>query len=304
MILILLYTTYKTGSKGFKAMKKETAPSSAPKLSAIPASLANSVEGIEYKRLDQNDDSEDSITRMEQASNLLQSDSSGEDDDEEQKAGKIQVVNPQISDKQKEIASQALQEKELQKMGSDSILAKPASEDFESMELKRLLADERTFFPYFKFFGLACNWLLIFVLSLIRGGVHGTPSVIGISVCSAAYWFYYVLPIPLILGFVCIAVAYLLIKNNRKSQLGHKFMEGELKWDTKTLLIATNMCLLAGVSSSFLGIGAGTLIAPILLEMGMNGTVSSATTSFMVLLSSSVTSLQYFVLGKVPLDYG
>lgn len=55
--------------------------------------------------------------------------------------------------------------------------------------------------------------------------------------------------------------------------------------------------LLAGVLGGLFGIGGGLLMNPVLLHIGIHPQVTAATSSFMVLFSSSMSAVQYLMLG-------
>lgn len=58
------------------------------------------------------------------------------------------------------------------------------------------------------------------------------------------------------------------------------------------------LAVLAGFLGGFLGIGGGLVMGPVLLEMGLIPEVSQATTAMFVLLSSSLGTMQFILLGK------
>jgi uncharacterized membrane protein YfcA len=58
------------------------------------------------------------------------------------------------------------------------------------------------------------------------------------------------------------------------------------------------MAFLAGFLGGFLGIGGGLVMGPVLLELGLLPEVSQATTALFVLLSSSLGTAQFVLLGK------
>jgi uncharacterized membrane protein YfcA len=58
------------------------------------------------------------------------------------------------------------------------------------------------------------------------------------------------------------------------------------------------MAFLAGFLGGFLGIGGGLVMGPVLLELGLMPEVSQATTAMFVLLSSSLGTAQFVLLGK------
>lgn len=51
------------------------------------------------------------------------------------------------------------------------------------------------------------------------------------------------------------------------------------------------------------GIGSGMILGPVLLSMSVSPRVSTAISAFMILFTSSSTSLQYALLGMLRLDY-
>jgi uncharacterized membrane protein YfcA len=58
------------------------------------------------------------------------------------------------------------------------------------------------------------------------------------------------------------------------------------------------LAFLAGFLGGFLGIGGGLVMGPVLLELGLLPEVSQATTALFVLLSSSLGTAQFVLLGK------
>jgi len=52
-----------------------------------------------------------------------------------------------------------------------------------------------------------------------------------------------------------------------------------------------------------MGIGGGLIMGPFLMGLGVNAQVSVATSSFMVLFTSSVSMLQFVLGGVLPIDY-
>ncbi|CAI7743805.1 unnamed protein product [Closterium sp. NIES-54] len=59
--------------------------------------------------------------------------------------------------------------------------------------------------------------------------------------------------------------------------------------------------LLAGCMGGLLGVGGGMVMGPVLLELGMLPQVSSGTSSFIVLFSSSLSVLEFYLLGRIPI---
>lgn len=176
-------------------------------------------------------------------------------------------------------------------------------EDLQKRELRLIVESERTFFPWFKISVMLASWLGIFFFALLRGGTH-MPSIIGIPTCSWKYWSLFSLPWPVVFAFVVVCAFYLFKKNARKQQLQYKYVDGELQWTLGSLTIFPLICVLAGVLSALIGLGAGSLILPVLLELGSNASSAAATINLMILLSSTSQAIQFYITGKIQNDYG
>ena len=57
--------------------------------------------------------------------------------------------------------------------------------------------------------------------------------------------------------------------------------------------------IIAGVASGFLGIGGGMIKGPLLLSLGIEAEEMTATSTFLLLLTSSITSIQFIANGSM-----
>ncbi|GAB2233138.1 hypothetical protein Droror1_Dr00002355 [Drosera rotundifolia] len=135
---------------------------------------------------------------------------------------------------------------------------------------------------------LVIIWLMFFLIYVLRGNQHA-QSIVRIEPCGAPYWILTSLQIPLALTFTIWALH---TKDKIIQQEG-----GEIKRVPQNKLILPTMVLLAGTLGGFFGIGGGMLISPLLLQIGIPPQVTAATCSFMVFFSSTMSSLQYMLLG-------
>ena len=71
-----------------------------------------------------------------------------------------------------------------------------------------------------------------------------------------------------------------------------------MQWTYKRTVVLPLVFVLAGVAAGFLGIGAGLVVGPIFLEMGMYPQVAVATSSYMILYTSFATTIQFLILGN------
>ncbi|KAF5474673.1 hypothetical protein F2P56_006553 [Juglans regia] len=154
-------------------------------------------------------------------------------------------------------------------------------------------------FPRMKMGVLVLVWFSFFGLYLLRGDRHG-QGMIQIEPCGAAYWIISSFQIPLAVIFT----SWILCKKERvKSQgsdhevLEKKDEEGLIRDGPSRKLLFPRMALLAGILGGVFGIGGGMLISPLLLQVGIAPEITAATCSFMVFFSSTMSALQYVMLG-------
>ncbi|GBG68733.1 hypothetical protein CBR_g3275 [Chara braunii] len=79
--------------------------------------------------------------------------------------------------------------------------------------------------------------------------------------------------------------------------------DGDPILGTRELFLFPMMTLTAGVMGGLLGLGGGMVICPLLLELGFEPQVTSATGIFIVLFSSSMSVAEYGLLGRIPVGY-
>lgn len=133
----------------------------------------------------------------------------------------------------------------------------------------------------------------MFVFLTLKGGSSGT-SVAGIECGSTMYWVLVALVIPY-LGTAAAGVVMYLRKHPKMPLL-----EGDLTYTPKQLAGMVGGGIGGGIVSAFLGVGGGVVIGPLLLDLGLIPQVSTATSSFMILFTSSSSSFQYVLMGKIP----
>ena len=91
------------------------------------------------------------------------------------------------------------------------------------------------------------------------------------------------------------------VMNRLKSMVQYERTKGDVRWTYKRVCYFPALCIFAGVMAGLLGIGGGIIKGPILLiGMGLLPDVQSATTAFMILFTSSATTLQFAIAGQYP----
>ncbi|KAG8497097.1 hypothetical protein CXB51_008307 [Gossypium anomalum] len=137
---------------------------------------------------------------------------------------------------------------------------------------------------------LVVVWILILALQIAKN--YSTT-------CSAEYWVLNFLQIPVTVG-VSSYEAVFLYKGRRKIA-----SKGDVvaNWRVHKLVIYCGFGVLAGVLGGMLGLGGGFILGPLFLEMGIPPQVSSATATFAMLFSASMSVVEYYLLKRFPIPY-
>jgi uncharacterized membrane protein YfcA len=176
-------------------------------------------------------------------------------------------------------------------------------EDSEKVALRqRYLEEDAKQFPSRKLIALAVLWMVLFLMTILLGG-KGSPSLIGIT-CESP-WFYVLLALQFTWLFSFSGTnGYFLWKKQRAlTEANYPFLHDDPIWDFRALRNFSVFTFLAGVLAGLIGIGGGMILNPLMLHMGVNPVVSSATTATMIVLTSSSIAVMAVTSGLVPFSY-
>ncbi|XP_027344211.1 sulfite exporter TauE/SafE family protein 3-like isoform X2 [Abrus precatorius] len=133
-------------------------------------------------------------------------------------------------------------------------------------------------------------WAIILVLEIAKS--HTTT-------CSVEYWVFNLLQIPVALG-VTSSQAVLLYKGKRViSSKGDQ----QTQWRAHQLILCCACGISAGMVGGLLGLGGGFILGPLFLELGIPPQVSSATATFAMTFSASMSVVEYYLLKRFPIPY-
>ncbi|KAK3133135.1 hypothetical protein QOZ80_6AG0532820 [Eleusine coracana subsp. coracana] len=144
---------------------------------------------------------------------------------------------------------------------------------------------------YWKEFGLLVFvWMAFLVLQIAKNYT---------SSCSVLYWVLNSLQIPISVG-ISMYEAYRLMSGKRVlSSKGSQ--QSTLK--PRQLFVYCLFGILAGLVGGLLGLGGGFIMGPLFLELGIPPQVSSATATFAMMFSSSMSVVEYYLLHRFPMPY-
>ncbi|BAT73556.1 hypothetical protein VIGAN_01105400 [Vigna angularis var. angularis] len=132
----------------------------------------------------------------------------------------------------------------------------------------------------------------IFILALQIGKNYTTN-------CSAPYWVLNLLQVPVTVG-TSFYEAVLLQKGKRViASMG----EEQRRLHVWKLMVYCTCGLIAGIIGGLLGLGGGFILGPLFIGLGIPPQVSSATSTFAMTFSASMSVVEYYLLKRFPVPY-
>lgn len=144
---------------------------------------------------------------------------------------------------------------------------------------------------YWKELGLlVCVWMAFLVLQIVKEKTH---------TCSAGYWVLNLLQVPIAVGVSSYEAVALYRGQRTISSKG----DATTSWTVHQLTFYCLCGILAGIVGGLLGLGGGFILGPLFLELGVPPQVSSATATFAMTFSSSMSVVEYYLLKRFPVPY-
>ncbi|RZC12767.1 sulfite exporter TauE/SafE family protein 3-like isoform X2 [Glycine soja] len=149
---------------------------------------------------------------------------------------------------------------------------------------------------YWKELGILVSvWILILALQI---GKNYTTN------CSALYWIMNLLQVPITVG-TTFYEAVLLYKGQRViASKGDQ----QTRWRVQQLILYCSCGIIAGIIGGLLGLGGGFILGPLFIGLGIHPQefstkVSSATSTFAMTFSASMSVVEYYLLKRFPIPY-
>ncbi|CAL5197608.1 unnamed protein product [Lathyrus oleraceus] len=117
--------------------------------------------------------------------------------------------------------------------------------------------------------------------------------------CSIEYWILNSLQVPIAIS-VTLYEAICLSKGTRVIASKGKEVT---HWKFHKICLYCFCGIIAGMVSGLLGLGGGFILGPLFLELGIPPQVASATSTFAMVFSSSMSVVQYYLLDSFPVPY-
>ncbi|KAK3133137.1 hypothetical protein QOZ80_6AG0532850 [Eleusine coracana subsp. coracana] len=137
---------------------------------------------------------------------------------------------------------------------------------------------------------LSFVWIAFLVLQITKNYT---------STCSTWYWVLNLLQIPVSVGVTLYEGLGLMSGKRVLSSKGSE--QTALKFHQ--VCIYGLFGIAAGLVGGLLGLGGGFIMGPLFLELGIPPQVSSATATFAMMFSSSMSVVEYYLLDRFPVPY-
>ncbi|EOA27036.1 hypothetical protein CARUB_v10023132mg [Capsella rubella] len=120
-----------------------------------------------------------------------------------------------------------------------------------------------------------------------------------LATCSVAYWVINLLQIPVAIG----VSGYEAVALYQGRRIIASKGQGDSNFTVGQLVLYCTFGILAGIVGGLLGLGGGFIMGPLFLELGVPPQVSSATATFAMTFSSSMSVVEYYLLKRFPVPY-
>ncbi|CAD6214357.1 unnamed protein product [Miscanthus lutarioriparius] len=123
--------------------------------------------------------------------------------------------------------------------------------------------------------------------------------------CGTFYWVINVLQVPVAVS-VFLWEAMQLCRESRARRMNGNLecvCEASIEWSPAQLIFCAFCGLLGGTVGGLLGSGGGFILGPLLLELGCIPQVASATATFVMMFSSSLSVVEFYFLHRFPLPF-
>eukprot|EP00535_Pseudo-nitzschia_heimii_P010571 CAMPEP_0197175590 /NCGR_PEP_ID=MMETSP1423-20130617/1767_1 /TAXON_ID=476441 /ORGANISM="Pseudo-nitzschia heimii, Strain UNC1101" /LENGTH=629 /DNA_ID=CAMNT_0042624779 /DNA_START=259 /DNA_END=2148 /DNA_ORIENTATION=- len=157
-------------------------------------------------------------------------------------------------------------------------------------------------YPVEKLVSFAILWIGLTILTFMKGG-KGVGSLVGIDCTSP--WYYVLIGCQFLwtFGFATYYALKLMRERSGKAACAFPYHAEDVQWDFAKTRFYAFFTFVAGIVAGLIGIGGGMVLGPLMLVMGINPRVSTATTATMIVLTSSSVAILYVTSGLVPIPY-
>ncbi|KAL7537070.1 hypothetical protein ACHAWF_005648 [Thalassiosira exigua] len=179
---------------------------------------------------------------------------------------------------------------------------KESTLELEMFYCHRFLDKDARQYPREKIAGLILLWAGLAVITFLKGG-NGMGSVVGITCQDTVYYVLVAAQFLWTFGFAATFGQKLVKETQERLAVNYPFLPNDVLWDLPELRFYSIATFLAGVVAGLIGVGGGMVLGPLMVMMGVDPSVSTATTGTMILLTSSTVATTFVASGSLPWVY-
>lgn len=121
--------------------------------------------------------------------------------------------------------------------------------------------------------------------------------------CSFLYWFIFIFFFAISVFVDMISYTHILREYSYRKKINFPYDDCDIEWTHKNFISMNVIGVISGFIAGVIGIGGGIILGPILLSMGIYPIIGTVTTNFLVLITSSSTSIQFIISGDMNFQY-
>ncbi|KAL2933478.1 Sulfite exporter TauE/SafE family protein 4 [Bienertia sinuspersici] len=149
---------------------------------------------------------------------------------------------------------------------------------------------------------MAILWVSFVLLQIIKASYLKRNDV---KACTTWYWVLNLLQFPVAFGVFGYEAVKLYEEGKKRKIAGNleSYCGASIDFTPMTISFCALCGLLGGTVGGLLGSGGGFILGPLLLEIGVIPQVASATATFVMLFSSSLSVVEFYFLKRFPITY-
>ncbi|XP_010558974.1 PREDICTED: uncharacterized protein LOC104827497 [Tarenaya hassleriana] len=143
---------------------------------------------------------------------------------------------------------------------------------------------------------LVIVWSAFLLIQVIKNETRG---------CSTWYWVLFSLQLPIAIAVFGYEAVKLYREHKKRISSGNTetICEASIEWTPLNLSFCALCGIVGGTVGGLLGSGGGFVLGPLLLEIGVIPQVASATATFVMMFSSSLSVVEFYLLKRFPIPY-
>ncbi|CAA2970458.1 sulfite exporter family 4-like [Olea europaea subsp. europaea] len=139
-------------------------------------------------------------------------------------------------------------------------------------------------------------WICFLLLQVFKNDLRA---------CTPLYWVLNLLQFPAAFAVFFYECIKLYKESKRRRLVGNQesICEANIQWTATNLALCALCGIIGGTVGGLLGSGGGFILGPLLLEIGVIPQVASATATFVMMFSSSLSVVEFYLLKRFPIPY-